>query len=96
MTKNLSNSFTWRIIAIALTITLGLFSMAANAQDTRPLCAGKTKAGIACKSHAQANSTYCGAHNPNVVRCGFVKKDGNKCQMRVKSAGTRCHHHAGK
>jgi hypothetical protein len=71
-------------------------SLSVTAQDNRPLCAGKTKAGIACKNHAQDKSSYCGMHNPNAARCGFVKKDGNKCQMRVKVTGSRCHHHAGK
>lgn len=72
-----------------------LFSLAVSAQD-RPLCAGKTKAGIACKNHAKENSQYCGVHDPSASRCGFTKKDGNKCQMRVKVAGSRCHHHSGK
>jgi hypothetical protein len=79
------------LFALLLVVSFGSY-----AQDARPMCAGKTKAGNACHNHAQEKSAYCGMHNPNAPRCGFVKKDGDKCQMRVKVAGSRCHHHVGK
>lgn len=82
-----------KTLIIAALLSLSLSSIA---QDTRPLCSSKTKAGIACKNKAKENSTHCAVHDPNASRCGFVKKDGEKCKMRVKVAGTRCHHHAGK
>lgn len=92
MTKSLFQSFTWRMIVATAVLTVGMFFMA-SAQD-RPMCAGKTKTGVACRNHAKENSSYCGVHSESgVYRCGFVKKDGNPCKIRVKKSGERCHHH---
>lgn len=69
-------------------------SMGALAQD-KPKCSATTKAGVQCHAKAKPGSTYCGTHDPNVSRCGFKKKNGEACRLRVKVAGTLCHHHKG-
>ena len=75
---------------ITLAVAL-LISIASFAQKTP--CKGITKKGVACKAVIVNKAGYCGAHDPNALRCGFIKKDGKACRMIVKNAGDRCRHH---
>lgn len=76
----------------AISIFSALLSLTSIGQD-KPTCKGTTKAGTACRAYPTKGSDYCRAHNPNSIRCGFIKKDGTPCKMVVKSQGDKCHIH---
>lgn len=65
-------------------------------QASEPKCKAVTKTTKQpCKNDAKENG-FCGAHDPNRPKCGFLKKDGEACKMNVKKIGDKCYHHNGK
>jgi hypothetical protein len=80
------------ILMVALLVT----AAALPAQSVTRTCAGVTVNDKPCKMKVKEGETYCHHHNPNVIRCGYTKPDGEACRMRVKTAGQRCHHHQAK
>lgn len=94
MTKTIFQSLTWRMVAIALTITLGMFCVGANARD-KAKCIATTQAGNKCKISVQTGSQYCHIHSPSVARCGAKTKAGTPCKHKVKNAGEKCSQHKG-
>ena len=51
-------------------------------------------AAIVLVNVAVAAFTPLSAQNGEVYRCGATTSQGKPCKMRVKTLGSKCHHHA--
>ena len=79
-----------------LFLAVSIFSLSAISQATTSKnCTATTKSGNACKGKPVKNSSTCFVHVPG-PKCGAQTKAGKPCEMKVKAAGLKCHHHSSK
>ena len=74
----------------SLFILLLLSATTAHAEPIK--CKGTRADNQPCKSTIVSKQTgYCNAHNPSAKHCTFVKKDGQRCRVVVKTELCRFH-----
>ena len=57
-------------------------------------CKGVTSKGVPCKSIMVMKDGYCRAHSPSAIHCTYIKKNGERCKMVLKTGeGTLCKFH---
>ena len=88
MTQRTATALQALIFAAALTLSLTLATITANAQVP---CKATTKARTACKGKAGKKTGYCMAHIPASKNCQAKTKAGTKCNISTKN--TICHIH---
>lgn len=62
-----------------------------NTYSAEP-CKGTTKKKEQCKKSATVGE-YCRLHDPNALKCSFIKKNKERCAMVVSKKDELCHHH---
>jgi len=60
---------------------------------TKERCIGTKADGAKCNRTIGNGKRYCHFHDPARPTCGFIKKNGESCKMKVKTQGQRCHNH---